>query len=225
VGTLYDVLLKQPQCVIHARAAPSIAFAEAAAAAATSAAKTAKDAAAFALAAAAHPPVRVISSNNTGLAREDNAVHGAAEAASHRATDVTAFVADVATANNDAAAGAASDRARDDGDGADASPFAVPIDSVVANVVLQSQHAPPNTAIPMLPTVEYASRSGVRCLRCMHVFYDKSGFNRHCSTYADCRPPSFQLIHKITQASAAAAASAASFNASEAPQYSPQNPI
>ena len=67
VGTLYDVLLKQPQCVIHARAAPSIAFAEAAAAAATSAAKTAKDAAAFALAAAAHPPVRVISSNNTGL--------------------------------------------------------------------------------------------------------------------------------------------------------------
>jgi hypothetical protein len=193
-----------------------IAAAEAAAAAATSAAKTAKDAAAFAVAAAAHPPVRVISSNYTGLAHEDDAVDGAVEAASDRARDATAFVAAVATANNDAR--------EDDGEGADASPFAVPIDSLVANVLLQSQHAPRTTANPIVPTREYASKSGVRCLRCMHVYHDKSNFNRHCSIRDDCCPPSFRFIHKTSQAIEAAAVSAAAFNASEAPQYSPLNP-
>ena len=230
VGTLYDVLLKQPQCVIQARAAPSIAFAEAAAAAATSAAKTAKDAAAFAVAAAAHPPVRVISSNYTGLAREDDtaaAVNGAAEAES----DVTAFVAAVANANNDDNVGDGADASfavpnNDDnvGDGAEASPFAVPIDSLVANVLLQSQHAPRTTANPIVPTREYASKSGVRCLRCMHVYHNKSNFNKHCSIRDDCCPPSFRFIHKTSQAIEAAAVSAAAFNASEAPQYSPLNP-
>lgn len=206
VGTLYDVMLKQPQTVMEARAAPSIAFAEAAAAAATSAAKTARDASAFAEAAAAHPPVRVVSSNHTGIAREDAAA-AAAEAASDRASDVTAFVDAVATADmND-----------DNDDAANASPFAVPIDSVVANILLQSQRAP-TTPSPNVPT----SNRGVKCLRCMCVYYDKSGFNRHLRFSDQCRPPSFQLIKPPHND--AAVASAAAFNASEAPQYVPPHP-
>ena len=142
-----------------------------------------------------------------------------------------AFVAAVANANNDDNVGDGADASfavpnNDDnvGDGAEASPFAVPIDSLVANVLLQSQHAPRTTANPIVPTRECASKSGVRCLRCMHVYHDKSGFNRHCSIRDDCCPPSFRLIHKTSQAIEAAAVSAAAFNASEAPQYSTLNP-
>jgi hypothetical protein len=226
VGTLYDVLLKQPQSVKEARAAPSIAFAEAAAAAATSTAKTAKDAAVFAVAAAAHPPVRVISSNHAGSSREDDAaaaVNAAAEAASDRAADVTSFVTAVATAyrlndeNSDVASEAAAALPQErNGDDADDSPFAVPIESIVANVVLQSEHAPTMTN-PIVPMVEYASKSGVRCLHCMRVYHDKSGFNRHCNLFDRCRPPSFRHIQKIPCFdNEAAAAAAALFNEAQA---------
>jgi hypothetical protein len=230
VGTLYDVLLKQPQSVKEARAAPSIAFAEAAAAAATSTAKTAKDAAVFAIAAAAHPPVRVISSNHAGISREDDAaaaVNAAAEAASDRATDVTSFVTAVATADmhSDSMSDESSDTANEaaaalpqkrNGHDTDASPFAVPIASIVANVVLQSEHAP-KTTNHIVPMVEYAFKSGVRCLHCMRVLHDKSGFNRHCSLFERCRPPSFRHIHKIPCFdNEAAAAAAALFNEAEA---------
>jgi hypothetical protein len=58
----------------------------------------------------------------------------------------------------------------------------------------------------------------------MHVYHNKSNFNKHCSIRDDCCPPSFRFIHKTSQAIEAAAVSAAAFNASEAPQYSPLNP-
>jgi ferredoxin len=37
-------------------------------------------------------------------------------------------------------------------------------------------------------------KAGVRCLRCKHDFYDKSGFNRHLRTTPQCTPSSFEFV-------------------------------
>ena len=123
MGTLYDFLLKQSQRVKEARAAPSIAFAEAAAAAATVTAKAAQDAAKFALAAAAHPPVRAVIVTSSAV--EELVQDAAAIAdAGARAIDAEAFALDVTTDQI-------------------ISPYSVPLQSIVENIQLQSMHAAP----------------------------------------------------------------------------------
>jgi ferredoxin len=47
-----------------------------------------------------------------------------------------------------------------------------------------------SVAVEFLPP----RKEGVRCLRCMRAFYDKSGFNRHVRTTPECTPSSFEFV-------------------------------
>jgi hypothetical protein len=188
VGTLYDFLLKQSQRVKEARAAPSIAFAEAAAAAATVTAKAAQDAAKFALAAAAHPPVRavIVTSSAVGELVQDAAAIADAGA---RAIDAEAFAVDVTTDQSGIISAPVSVDIEAQGrrnltDKEIISPYSVPLQSIVENIQLQSMHAAPaELPPPLVPgasaDVEYGPKNGVRCLCCNKVYFDKTGWNKH----------------------------------------------
>jgi len=232
VGTVYDFLLKQPDHVKDARIAPAIAYEEAAAAAATSSAKAAQDAATFALASAANPPVRAVNGNPPVLAPVDDAVAVAAAeavaAGGSRAADEMAFSLALdahvdAIIEDDELAGVENNElAGVDGNSPDvdvlptenASPYPVSVDSVVANILLQANHAP-NRTEPEPPelNVEYGPISGVRCLVCMRFIANKSNYNRHLLTNPACEQQhSFRHVHKrIRHDEVAAAASAAAF--------------
>ena len=47
-----------------------------------------------------------------------------------------------------------------------------------------------SVAVEFLPP----RKEGVRCLRCMRAFYDKSGFNRHLRTTPQCTPSRFEFV-------------------------------
>jgi hypothetical protein len=45
------------------------------------------------------------------------------------------------------------------------------------------------------PCYEYGAKKGVRCLVCNHLYYDKSGFNKHLPRNVDCaRAKSFRSV-------------------------------
>ena len=171
VMTFYDFLLKKPDCCRSAKEAPPISFAEASAAAAATTANAAKAAALFAHAAAAYTPIRV----NNVPSQGQSAAPAPAPVEYQEPPSVEMFAAAVAVNHGPAAP------ETEVGDPADA--------SLVHNVSDAPQ------TLTSLPCYEYGAKKGVRCVVCNHLYYDKSGFNKHLLRNYDCaRAKSFRNV-------------------------------
>jgi hypothetical protein len=171
VTTFYDFLLKKPDCCRSAKEAPAISFAEASAAAAATTANAAKAAALFAQAAAAYTPIRVMNVPSQG----QSAAPAPASAEYQEPLSVEMFAAAIAVNHSPAAP------ETDVSDSADA--------SLIDNVSDAPQ------ALTSLPCYEYGAKKGVRCVVCNHLYYDKSGFNKHLLRNYNCaRAKSFRNV-------------------------------
>jgi hypothetical protein len=97
----------------------------------------------------------------------------------------------------------------------DDEPYPVLVSSVAAALEVQVSRASPQSALSQqVPEdCEYGTKSGVRCLICERLFYDKSGYNKHLARNVDCESArSFRFVYKrMFVDEAAAQKSAAEF--------------
>ncbi len=94
----------------------------------------------------------------------------------------------------------------------DDEPYPVMVSSVTAALEVQVSRASSQIALSqqVFEDYEYGTKSGVRCLICERLFYDKSGYNRHLARNINCESArSFRFVYKRMFVDEAAVQSAA----------------